>query len=717
MTEKDLYPSIDDLVRAKEITARTGNYCKSSGIYSLCDILSCYEQNDLKIKGAGSKTYIEINNLYETIMSLSPNHILFPIDKIMDPYEGHTIMKQLQSLQTDDFKRKAIEEKYILFIQDCPIRAQIWLEKIPLNMFISEYLCFYDAKSLKVRHFYVNSLPGTGDLKAKLKAEITRQFHLSEGESVGEEIRNHYGVSGSVDFPVSYYQKHHCYPMLWILEKHFENYDIDRDINVFKKTFKIHKNQNPLTLTEFANEYSLSRERVRQIRYHIFNYFFCSSQSVFKYPTDWEHYKPLSKDIIWEHDMQQYIDDEQTEFSSEFVLQIMLSLVYNKNYSFYGNGSYVLPIKTSYWKNVFIIKDDFADIFDFEKFRIEFKNRLRKNKSTYLLDAETYLIKSSCWKKRYRLSQKSDIANIIKDIIRYEFQLNPEPDGRFQIIVQKKRTLFDVMYEILTNNGNPMHISDIFAEFKKIMPEHYYSSPVQLRHYLLKHEAIACQNRKSVYVLREWTHVKSGTIRDSIVEFLTKKKLPQTAQSITDYVLQYFPETNIASIRTSIFNDTKERFVFFEGGFFGLSRKKYHPRYTLADNTLPSFEQRLIALEKFIVENGHFPFASSRNRDERILGVWWVRVTRGVYITDDYKQKEINRVKTQYAGCEESKRLFQWNANCEKVKHFLLENHRIPTVTTEKFMYHWLGRAKIEFLEHRMNEWQQQKYLELIELM
>ncbi|MDR1594380.1 MAG: hypothetical protein LBS43_07865 [Prevotellaceae bacterium] len=711
MTEKDLYPSIDDLVRAKEITARTGNYCKSSGFDSLYDLVSCYERGELpEIKGAGPKTYIELNRLYQPMISLPSNSV----SSQPDVNEVNEIMERLKSLKLHDFKRKAIYEKYDRFIQDYSARVQIWLTKIPLDVFVSEYLFYCDDKSLNIRYSYVNNLPETIDLKEKLKAEITRQFYLPEEDSISEEICNHYGLSCSVEFPVSYYLKYRCYPMFWILEKQLENCE-DRDLNVLKKTFKVYRNQQPLTLTEFATQYSLSRERVRQIRKLIFEEILCPDSLFFnQYRNDWAHYKPETKDVIWEQDVQKYIDDEQSNFSAKFVLQILLNILYYDDYISYGG--FAAPLQASCWKNAFLVNKRFSAVFDFDKFRTEFKLSLKKNKSTYSLDVVNYVGKCKCWKK-YKADKKHDIAGIATDIIRYEFNLNPEMDGRIKLIVRKKRTIFDVMYEILRDNGNPMHISDIFSEFKRRMPKHYYSDPTQLRHYLLKHEAIACQNRKSVYVLKEWTHVKSGTIRNAVIEFLTKKRLPQPARDITDYVKQHFPGTNVASVRTSMFNDTQQRFVLFQDALFGLSRKKYPPKYERVDNALPSFTQRLADVEKFIVANGHFPFASSTNRGERIIGVWWIRITKGIYKIDEFKQKEIERVRTQYAGCEENKRLFQWNENCEKVKRFLLENHKTPTVATDKFLYHWLGRAKTDFIEHRMSNDQQHRYLELTKLM
>ncbi|MDR1169643.1 MAG: hypothetical protein LBK97_02270 [Prevotellaceae bacterium] len=716
MTDRELYPLTKDLVRAKEISVRTGNCCRKIGLESLYDILIYYKQGEAfeNIEGAGAKTFFELQWLCETLMFSIPNCTLpkFEEEIVQDADADAEMIEHFNALLQDEFKKKTIEKKYEQIIQTCSLSARIWLEQIPLITFISEYLTCSSDNKLPMEHFFMKNLREAIDLKEKLKIEITRQFYMPQEEYLKEEIFNHYRLSGSVaEYPVSYYLKYGHFPMFWILEKQLEN-DSNRAVNALKETFRIYRDQKPLSLAEFAAEYSISRERVRQIRKWIFDEVF-RYESAFFQDKNWQLYKPWDKDAIWQEDMQFYINDEQCNFSEEFILQILLVILYYNNYTLYG-GLDSKFTKNS-WHSTFLIKNEFVEIFDFDKFRIEFKEIQLVNKSEYLLDIQTLVTKCHCWKK-FVPEAAANITGIAREILRLEFQICPDTDGRVKISAYKRKNLSDKLYDILKNNGNPMHLSEIYAEFKRINPEHRCSDPVQLRPPLLKHESISYRNRKSVYVLKEWTHVKFGTIRSCIIEFLSKKKSPRSSKDITDYVLQYFPETNIASVRTSMFNDTQHRFVFFNNEFFGLSHKKYHPKYERTVNSLMPFAQRLSSLEKFIPENGRFPFASSKNRTERILGVWWVRVSRGIYMINEEQRKEIERVKILYANYDANKRTFQWNINYSTIKSFVLENHRIPSISSEKFLYHWYGRIKTDFLENRLNEEQRKKYIELSEL-
>ncbi|MDR1339848.1 MAG: hypothetical protein LBK58_07350 [Prevotellaceae bacterium] len=713
MTDRELYPSTADLAIAKEISVRTCNCCRRFGLESLYDILLYYEQGESfeHIEGAGSKTFLELQWLCRTLMPPIPNRTLPGLEEEIAQDSDAEMIERFNALFLDESKRKTIEKKYEQIIQTYSVRARTWLERIPLATLVSRYLVCPDNKSSGVEHFFIKNMREAIDLKEKLQTEITRQFNMSKEEYLKEEIFNRYRLTGSAEYPVSYYLKYGHFPMFWILEKQLEN-DDDRDVNAMKETFRVYRNQKPLSLNEFAVKYSISRERVRQIRKEAFEELFLRKSAFFQ-DKNWQCYEPWSRDAIWEEDMQYYINDEQCGFSEEFILQILLTVLYRNGYTLYG-GINSRHIKNG-WHSTFLVRDELAEIFDFDKFRREFNALQLGNKSEYLQDIQTLVANCSCWKKSVP-EATAGIADIVRDILRFEFKICPEADGRVKISAYRRKTLSDRVYDILKNNGNPMHLSEIYAEFKRINPEHHYSDPVQLRPALLKHDSISYRNRKSIYVLKEWTHVKFGTIRSCVIEFLTRKKSPQTAKNITDYVLQYFPETNNASVRTSMLNDTRQRFAFFNDGFFGLSRKRYHSKYERTENSLMPFSLRLSNMEKFIAENGHFPFASSKNRYERILGVWWVRISKGIYAIDEGQQKEIERVKSQYAACDANKRTFQWNKNYCEMKSYILENHKMPSISKERFLYHWYSRFKTDFHENRLNGKQRQKYIELMKL-
>jgi hypothetical protein len=308
----------------------------------------------------------------------------------------------------------------------------------------------------------------------------------------------------------------------------------------------------------------------------------------------------------------------------------------------------------------------------------------------YDLNIDDFLSNSACWVSVIDLDKFDGIVSIVKDILLYEFHLYSNPDGLITVPATKERNPLDVVYEILQQNGQPMHLNDIFAEFKKVLPEHKYTDPAELRPYLQKHERISYRNRSSIYTLKEWKHIKAGTIRDAIVEFLTKLNLPQTANDITEYVLQHFPETNFASVRTSMFNDTQNRFSFFNDSLFGLASKEYPTEYEEIEwqkRQRKSFEQRLYDFEKFLTENDHFPFSTSENEEESSLYRWWRIANKNTTKLTERQKAEIERINLQYVDFETDKTVYEWFCHFNDFKLFVLGNRRLPSASgLEKFV-------------------------------
>ena len=376
--------------------------------------------------------------------------------------------------------------------------------------------------------------------------------------------------------------------------------------------------------------------------------------------------------------------------------------------------------KSTLWNNTYIIKKEYVDIFDFDKMIVEFSYILSNNKFDYVMDLEDYVANSQCW-IHYDYDKNDSIIRIVREFLLYEFHLySDDLDGLIKIPANKKRKPIEVIYEILQTSRRPMHIHEIFKEFRNIFPDHKFTDAAQLRPYLQRHEAISYRNRKSVYTLKEWDHIKTGTIRETIMEFLSQNDLPQTAENITEYVLQYFPGTNIASVRTSMINDTQKRFALYKNNLFGLKYKKYLSKCELNEpqQTLrKSFEQRLLDIELYILEEGHFPFPSNQKSKEASLGRWWQRIINNLQKLNDKQQAEVNRVKKQYAEYDTDKTIHKWNLNYNKLKCFILENRRLPLAFgDEKLLYDWMIRVKLNFHNYKLTEEQRQKYIALTNL-
>ena len=730
------YITIEILLNTNQISVRSANCCHNAEFDSLYDIISYYKQGSSfsAIRNAGKLTCKELKNLCESYLSnIYDNGYQNFEDNDLTPERKNEGGLLIESLSTN--QSLLIEQKYSELLSHCSVRTCNGLQKFSANEFIESYLFCDSNELIKIKNIGKKSINEINELRLKLKAFIEEIKYIDESplECIKLKTIIKYGDFCDNDFVTYFYKKNSYLPMFWILEQYIIS-DKSKEIEILKDSYNIIQHRQLLSNQEIAPKLNLTRERVRQLRKGLFhnvlripikfvnNKCICNgSEGLLRYKEDWQYIlcSILNADILHagSAEIQNHLAEEKSNFSFEFCLHI-ISFIFQDIYTLYGGLD--VPKKDRFWDNTFVIKKEFSEIFDFEKLREEFSNVLLDNDEELILNIVNYVANSQCWIK-YDFDKTDRIIKILREILLYEFHLySDDIDDYIKIPANKGKNPMTVLYEILQQNGKPMHLNEIFLEFKSILPDHKYNVAAQLRPYLQKHEAISYRNRKSVYTLKEWEHIKTGTIRDTIVEFLLENDLPQTADEISEHVLQYFPETNIASIRTTMFNDTLKRFSFFNDNTFGLKDKGYPSEYKLGEQQevlRKSFEQRLLDLELFIVEEGHFPFTSSKKSKEVSLGRWWYRIINNIQKINDSQQAEVNRVKVQYADYDTDKATYEWNLNYNKVKSFLIENSSIPfALEDEKFLYGWLKRAKDDFQNYMLSEEQRKRYIDLTKL-
>ncbi|MCL2311145.1 MAG: hypothetical protein FWC41_01460 [Firmicutes bacterium] len=670
--------SLDDLIDSFQISIRTRNCCQYADLNSLFDIITCYENYGIlyfkNLKGAGRRTYLELENLCVDTLSM----INVKVNKNYAP------------------QRKYFRcEEVLNIIEELTEQERIVLFSLANTIFFSET-----------------------QIREKIKI---------------------YGISNLQSFAIDFFEKQGHLPIFWILEQWItdsKNFRTDILLN----SFKFFNDTQILSLEQLASQYSKNRETIRKIRNDFFEEVFSFdnelplikgkrlnflkiseifekiSKDDFKYLlSDLKDFKVINQKSSEIHSL---LKKEKCNFSIEFVLQI-IAYIFPNNFVLFGGFSVWENIyRKKTWVNIFLINKELTVIFDFEKMREDFSSLLNNNDTEYFLDIESHILNSTCW-INFDYTKNEMIAEVIKEILLFEFGLYPELDGNYKIPASKKCNPSDVVYKILLQNEKPMLLNEIFVEFKKIHPNHKYTEAAQLRPFLLKNEAITHRKRNSEYTLKEWEHIKTGTIRDAIVDFLDEKNTPQKAQDIFDYVIQHFPETNVSSIRTTMYSDSKKRFSFFENNLFGLSSKDYPQEYSKIDTVSKpkSFEERLNDFEQFIIDNDHFPYYSTNDKAEKSLCAWWNRVTRGVNQLNDSQQAEVKRVLIQYEHLIVDRKIHEWELNFNKLKIFLLENRRTPFATgEERSLYAWLRKIKEDFQNDNLSDDQRIKFIELAKL-
>ncbi len=748
MLRKDLKNiTINNLLEDNKISVRTSNCCYNAQFKSLFDIIEYYENGNTfyNIRNAGKRTCLDLEALCKEYIS----KLEIPVQNINEILEKEQEKKyRIKGLIENDFlnaietkqieindiinylsnnQKIIIEDKFNQYITVYSIRTVNRITAIGFEKFLINYLFSPENELHKIRGLGRKSIKEVIDLKSKMKAFFVELINLQEEDIMKINLIREKGDIMQNNFVTEFYKINNHLPMFWVLEQKLIT-SKKRSIDILTSTFPIFQHYQSKTLEEVADKYAITRERVRQIRNKTFHSTFENTDETdsFKKTDDFMQIRQLlRKKEDWKYllnvlqkvnfinqesfEIQELLKKERCSLSVIFVLQL-ISYIFRDRYTLYGG----LNTLNQKHKNTFIINKEFADIFNFEKFIEEFTNHIADKEEEYDLNIDDFLSNSSCWTSTIYLNNFDIIVSIVKEILLFEFRLYSNPDGLITIPPKKERNPLNIVYEILQKNGQPMHINDIFAEFKRILPNHKYTDPAELRPYIQKNTKISYRNRSSIYTLKEWKHIKAGTIRDAIVEFLTKHDLPQTPGNITEYILQYFPETNIASVRTSMFNDTQKRFSFFYNNLFGLASKKYPSEYKKVEQQekqRKSFEQRLYDFEIFLTENDHFPFSISDNEDETSLNRWWRITNKNTEKLTEIQKAEVQRINTQYADFETDKTVYEWYYHFNDFKLFVLSNQRLPSARgSEKKLYGWFRRAKDDLQNDRLTERQRRRY-------
>jgi hypothetical protein len=725
---------IEELVQSRKLSVRAMNVCRNGKLYTLEDLVTFYKNAGtfINLRNSGFKSALELRDFCDSVIG--------SLDSYKTPDEGgiNNEVEVMEKLDDEDIKINKWKSFFeclsdnqktlygLIYhneMQTLNVRSANSISKFNFTEFFFEVFC--------IRHFSFQSLQYIGKssivylnlFKSRIENELIRISLLSETDCFLEIYMHKFGYLDADGFVKIFFESNGHLPLFWVLEKQLKS-NTDRELEILRKSFNIFKKEKNYSLSEIASQLNnISKERVRQLRNKSFEEFFSCDSTYFKNTEDWLCYRNIvNSDVISPNSKEIIVDiirNEQTEFTPIFIIQV-LSILFSTEFVLLGGLEYVTNEQTNR-KVTLLINSELYSIFDFEKFRDEIQELIDLQRyEEYRLNFEEYLLNCLSW-RIYSLDKLDSIKDVTSEILLNEFRLYADIDGNIVIPANSEKHPTLIIYDILNESGSPMHINDIFVEFKKILPEHKYINPEQLRPYIARNESIAFINRSSTYALREWDHIKTGTIRDSIVEFLMLTNIPQPDDEIANYVLKFFPCSNISSIRTTMYNDTKKRFIYFKGGLFGLRNKRYLTKYEKVEKEdIPkrSFEERLYDFEKFIIENDHFPFSCSSNKTEEKLNRWWSLTINGKKSLTQNQIKEIERIKIQYKDYVTDKNTFLWNNNYNNFKCFLIENHRLPYASIdEKFLYGWWRRISSDYAENKLAEEQNMKYIKLCKLL
>lgn len=553
---------------------------------------------------------------------------------------------------------------------------------------------------------------------------------MSAGEISPEELQlMQYQMSYANcwdDFAYQYLNDKGHLPMFHIVENWLKGQK-GREWRMLNSCCSIFGNNEKKSLDELAEENNLSRERCRQLCVKAIKLLHTIDSTELESSTinyskiisnknEWGYISDAisDKNLLELSTIKSHVDEENCNLSLEFCF-LILSIVFEAEYAVVGRELISLPTRAKQkWSNTYLVKREYAEAFCFNDLP-ELIDETEENLTEDIeVGAEQLAIDTffMAWND-FDSDKVSAVSDILSHILIQEFGKIPNDCFQFTLEGKKVVNATDIIYGILHENGNPMNIDDMFTKLEEVCPNRYKSS-YSIKTLIMNDPRICMVGTANLVALLEWNHVKVGSIRDIIAQYLSKFDEPQQVADIVAYV-QQFRDSSENSIRSTM--GSGDQFVQFNGGLYGLKDKTYAAWYGIPEKRR-SFALRVNDMESFLRDNMHFPFNNSSDSHEDSLYNWWRRVLTSDDLSEE-QQEEIKRIQEQYKEYPTTRRDNEWNELYRKFKLFLQNYGRKPNGVNshEKILRRWFEKSMFDFSEGNLSSSQEKMYIELCKLL
>ena len=429
-------------------------------------------------------------------------------------------------------------------------------------------------------------------------------------------------LSSILSLPATYLEpyfdkiKSNQFPLFAFLQQLLNNKEFltKRESTVLRYRFGYFTTSKSRTIERLGEQLGVSRERVRQISIGLEKIFTKKLFFLSRLKSeilDFSNYQiDFSKDCVYikKSEADNINQLEGCHFTPKFISKI-LSHLHSDTHTIFGE-------ELKKFKNIYIIRRTLTERFDFlalfEKITSLVGGVVGED---YVFDYAGYLYP---FLKIKDITLLPAIKQVCTDIISSEFTEGVEIDFEGNLIFKrnKKITQYEYILEVLEEYGNPMLLQDIIVALSEKYPQDVRTIEGVRNAMRNEKDIFIYFGRTSTYGLLKWekerANMKGGTIKNIAEEYLEKCTEPKHVLEIAEFVMQYRPNTNPWSIKSSLQADGK-RFKSFDNGFWGLPTKKYlDPRFKKTPKYFLRYFQGTIDLYPEMTESDIVAFLSAK---------------------------------------------------------------------------------------------------------
>ena len=730
---KEQFVPYEAFMMSQEFSPRTINCIRNIGIRNFyVNYLFASQVKLLTIRNFGKKSYFELENVKQDLIDYVIRSCQDPqIVKVCEIEE-----KNVQKVKKRTLKEIAGEDKYQLIVA----KYDELLQTSSLSVRARNGICSYEGDLIEDfvhSHKDVKHLSKIGRKTAGEIQGFVDEFQSYIDEIIGHDfseeekslllMKSKYG--NLVDeYACDFYSENGSLPMFHIVENILkEEQKYNNKIQFLNYLVPMLKGGIPLTLEQIAEKCNLTRERVRQICTKGIGYMYrgikpkkCDNlyyNKVVSQTEDWAYLTDKFKNevVIKSSSVEEMLKQENCNLTVSIGLLIMLR-IFDGQYCVVGNRPYDMNTRSkSSWNNSFVVKKELVEAFDFDDMRCTLERYFEEHDAEEQIcqTAEELLLDffMSSW-NMFESSEVEAVGTVVSEILMQEYGLIPDEELHFLIQGHKTLTAADVLFRVLTEKYDPMTVDELY-DILQTKYSFKYKSPASIRGIVNSDARLCMVGVDNLVALTEWEHIKLGSVREIIVQYLEKFDEPKPVHDIVGYVLRY-RDTTENSIRSTMYSGPQ--FRQFDNGYFGLADKSYPDEHLYAQSL--EFKERVKEMECFLIQKKHFPFASSEDNSEINLRQWWLR-NKSSDSLNDVQQNEIKRIQDTYWYLPTDKREVRWFSSFNQYREFVQEYDRRPScyIEREKSLAEWFAKTQKEFVDGELSENEEKVYLHLCKIL
>lgn len=730
---KEQFVPYEAFMMSQEFSPRTINCIRNIGIRNFyVNYLFASQVKLLTIRNFGKKSYFELENVKQSL-----------IDYVIRSCQDSQIVKaceieekNVQKVKKHTLKEIAGEDKYQLIVA----KYDELLQTSSLSVRARNGICSYEGDFIEdfmnshkdIKHLSKIGRKTAGEIQDFVDGFQSYIDEIIEHDFSEEEkslllMKSKYG--NFVDeYACDFYSERGSLPMFHIVENILkEELKYNNKIQFLNYLMPMLKGGIPLTLEQIAEKCNLTRERVRQICTKGIGYMYreikpkkCDNLYYYKVVSqteDWAYLTDKFKNevVIKSSSVEEMLKQENCNLTVSIGLLIMLR-IFDGQYCVVGNRPYDMNTRSkSSWNNSFVAKKELVEAFDFDDMRCTLERYFEEHDAEEQIcqTAEELLLDffMSSW-NMFESSEVEAVGTVVSEILMREYGLIPDEELHFLIQGHKTLTAADVLFRVLTEKYEPMTVDELY-DILQTKYSFKYKSPASIRGIVNSDARLCMVGVDNLVALTEWEHIKLGSVREIIVQFLEKFDEPKPVHDIVGYVLRY-RDTTENSIRSTMYSGSQ--FRQFDNGYFGLADKSYPDEHLYAQSL--EFKERVKEMECFLIQKKHFPFASSEDNSEINLRQWWLR-NKSSDSLNDVQQNEIKRIQDSYWYLPTDKREVRWFSSFNQYREFVQEHDRRPScyIEREKSLSEWFAKAQKQFVDGELSENEEKVYLYLCKIL